>query len=195
MKNILFYIVISVTTLTACNSNNHKSGDGHDHDHMAMDTATVKEPAGTINDSVLLKEIVNGYLQIKNALATDDTKYAAEAGTALDVSFKNFDKSSLTAEQMKIFEDVEADAREHAEHIGGNSGKIAHQRQHFEILSKDMVDLLNVFGSGGQTLYKDFCPMYNNNKGAYWISESKEIKNPFYGKAMSTCGTVKEEIK
>ena len=44
-------------------------------------------------------------------------------------------------------------------------------------------------------IYKDFCPMYNDNKGAIWLSESKEIKNPYFGKSMSTCGTVKEELK
>jgi hypothetical protein len=37
--------------------------------------------------------------------------------------------------------------------------------------------------------------MYNNNKGADWISEKKEISNPYLGKEMPTCGTVKEELK
>jgi hypothetical protein len=46
-----------------------------------------------------------------------------------------------------------------------------------------------------QTLYKDFCPMYNEGKGATWISETREIKNPYLGKKMATCGSVKEEIK
>jgi hypothetical protein len=62
------------------------------------------------------------------------------------------------------------------------------------MLSKDMYDLVKAFGAG-QTLYKDFCPMYNDNKGAIWLSESKEIKNPYYGKSMSSCGSMKEELK
>jgi hypothetical protein len=36
--------------------------------------------------------------------------------------------------------------------------------------------------------------MYNDKKGAIWLSETKEIKNPYYGKKMLTCGNVKEEI-
>lgn len=44
-------------------------------------------------------------------------------------------------------------------------------------------------------MYKDFCPMYNNGKGAFWLSETKEIKNPYLGKAMPTCGTIQEELK
>ena len=143
---------------------------------------------------VSIKEIVSAYLQMKNAFTEDNSTGAATAGKKLEAAFKNFDKSALTAAQKKTFEDVEADAREHAEHIGENGGNIAHQREHFEMLSKDIYDLVKAFG-GGQVLYKDFCPMYNNGKGAFWISETKEIKNPYLGKAMPNCGTMKEEIK
>lgn len=143
--------------------------------------------------TVSLKEIVSNYLQIKNAFAKDNTNDAATAGKALEAAFKSFDKSALTAEQKKAYEDIESDAREHAEHIGANGGNIKHQREHFDLLSKDMYDLVKAFGAG-QTLYKDFCPMYNDNKGAIWLSETKEIKNPYLGKAMPTCGSMKEEL-
>jgi hypothetical protein len=75
-----------------------------------------------------------------------------------------------------------------------NGNNIKHQREHFETLSKDVYDLVKTFGAG-ETMYKDFCPMYNNNKGAAWLSETKEIKNPYLGKKMTTCGEVKETIQ
>ncbi len=156
---------------------------------------TTTAPATTeATTTVSIKEIVSNYLQLKNAFVKDNTNDAATAGKALEATFKTFDKSGLTAEQKKTFEDIESDAREHAEHIGANAGKLAHQREHFDMLSKDMYDLVKAFGAG-QTLYKDFCPMYNDNKGAIWLSETKEIKNPYLGKAMPTCGTMKEELK
>ena len=37
--------------------------------------------------------------------------------------------------------------------------------------------------------------MYNEGKGAIWLSETKEIKNPYLGGKMLTCGEVQEEIK
>ena len=46
----------------------------------------------------------------------------------------------------------------------------------------------------GQKLYYDNCPMYNKGKGGNWISETKEIQNPYYGKSMRDCGSVKEEL-
>ena len=47
------------------------------------------------------------------------------------------------------------------------------------------------FGSK-QKLYQDFCPMANDGKGAIWISEVKEIKNPYYGAEMLSCGSLKK---
>ena len=92
----------------------------------------------------------------------------------------------------KNLQDIIQGAKEHTKHIGNNSNKINYQREHFVSLSKDINDLAKQFGSK-QKLYQDFCPMYDDNKGASWISEIKEIKNPFYGSKMSTCGSVKKE--
>ena len=169
MKNIILGLAIAATTLTASSVTDTKS-------------------------SASIKEIVSAYLQMKNAFTEDNSAGAATAGKKLEAAFKNFDKSALTAAQKKTYEDVEADAREHAEHIGANGGNIAHQREHFELLSKDIYDLVKTFGAG-QVLYKDSDPMANNGKGAFWISETKEIKNPYMGKAMLTSGSIKEEIK
>jgi hypothetical protein len=36
--------------------------------------------------------------------------------------------------------------------------------------------------------------MANEGKGAIWISETADIKNPYMGNKMSTCGQIKEEI-
>lgn len=150
--------------------------------------------ADSTQGNVSIKELVNFYLQMKNAFTEDNSGSAAAAGKKMEASFRNFDKSSLTPAQKKQYEDLEADAREHAEHIGKNSGNIAHQREHFVMLSKDIYDLVKTFGAG-IVLYKDFDPMANNGKGAFWLSEMKEIKNPYMGKAMLTSGSVKEEIK
>jgi hypothetical protein len=162
---------------------------------LAIAAATLTTSSGTdAKTTISIKEIVSAYLQMKNAFTEDNSSGAATAGKKLEAAFKNFDKSALTSAQKKIYEEVEADAREHAEHIGKNGGNIAHQREHFELLSKDIYDLVKAFG-GGQVLYKDFDPMYNKGKGAFWISEIKEIKNPYMGKAMLNSGSVKEEIK
>jgi hypothetical protein len=201
MENIILGIAIAAITLAAYNGKSDKSAKGQNINivpwtNSQTDNSTLAAllPVLHAESTVSIKIIVNAYLQLKNALTKDNTTDAASAGAALETAFKNFDKTGLTAIQKKTFEDIVDDAREHAEHIGKNGGNIAHQREHFVLLSKDIYDLVKAFG-GGQVLYKDFDPMSNNGKGAFWISETKEIRNPYMGKAMLTSGSIKEEIK
>ena len=156
--------------------------------------AATAAPVVQAASPVSIAEIVSGYLAVKNAFTADKSADAAAAGKALEATFRGFNKAAMTAEQQKTFAEIADDATEHAEHIGANGGKIEHQREHFALLSKDVNDLVKAFG-GGQPLYQDFCPMYDKGKGAIWLSETKDIKNPYYGKKMLTCGKVKEEIK
>ena len=200
-KYFILPVVVAAITFTACNSNNNKSNERSD---MSNDSSQTQTPADNTamtpssgNDKkadASIKEIVSSYLNVKNALANDNGRGAATSGKEIVNAMNKLDKTSLTAEQKKVYEDVEEDAKEHADHISTNADKIDHQREHFETLSKDVYDLVKTFGAG-QTLYQDFCPMYNNNKGAAWISETKEIKNPYLGKKMPKCGEVKEVIK
>lgn len=206
MKNIVIGFAIAATTLTACNNANNNTADAKQadakndtamasHQQTTADTVASQTASATSSVAFPAKEIIAGYLQLKNALAKDNGKVAAIAGNSIVATLAKVDMKSLSKEQMKSYMDIADDLKENAEHIGANADKIDHQREHFEMLSKDMADLIKAFGNGGQTLYKDFCPMANDGKGAIWISEVKEIKNPYLGSKMTDCGTVKEAIK
>lgn len=199
MKSIIVIVAITAVSFAACNSENNTSATNdttqtkpQTDSAVAKEATTSSGAAAKVNGSI--KEIVSHYFHLKNALANDDGKDAATAGKAIVEAMSKLDTTLLAGDQKKVYRDLEDDMRENAEHIGANADKIAHQREHFEMLSKDIYDLVKKFGAG-QTVYQDFCPMYNNKKGATWISETKEIKNPYLGKEMPTCGTVKEEIK
>lgn len=196
MKKVILSLGIVVITMTGCISRNHKSTEGQNGslDTMTkLQTDTVKS-ANDANNTISVMPIVKYYLQMKNSLAEDNSKDAAAAGIMLEASIKNINTTALSDTLKKIFSDIAETAIENAEHIGKNSGNIAHQRKHFEMLSQDIYDLVKTFGDG-QVLYSFNCPMYNEGKGASWISETKEIINPYMGKSMPTCGTLKEEIK
>ena len=197
MKNIIFWLSSLTIVSVACSNSATEKKDSNisiaQPTVSALDTLT--KPSSVTGIAIIsIKEIVDNYLQIKNAFAKDNSANAATAANEMVKIFANFNKSALTVEQAKIYADIEDDAKEHAEHISTNGGNIKHQREHFDMLSKDIYQLVKTFG-GRQKLYYDHCPMYNNNKGAYWLSETKEIANPYLGKAMPTCGTVKEELK
>lgn len=185
MKTFLLSIVIATIFLSACTSNpNQKS---------AQDTAFTTTSAAQTSTSET-KEVIAAYLQLKNALAADDDQGAAAAGNTLKLVVGKVAIAALNPAQSKVFSEIADDVKEHGEHIGANAGNIKHQREHFEMLSQEIYELAKADGKSGQKLYYDHCPMYNNKKGGNWISETKVIKNPYLGKAMVTCGSIKEEL-
>ncbi|AZA53829.1 MULTISPECIES: DUF3347 domain-containing protein [Chryseobacterium] len=219
MKNIILSI-ITITTIAgatiSCNQSSNKNTEAKAIDTIAtaeklsienpmrndsmsasaMDTTVKKIENQEVKDQVQnfsIAPIVKDYLALKNALVADNDRAAANAGKQLLTTFKNVDMKSIPADKHSKYMDIADDAKEHAEHIGANAGKIDHQREHLAMLSKDVSDLIVLFGST-QKLYQDYCPMYNDGKGAIWISEAKAIKNPYYGSQMLTCGSVKKEL-
>ena len=183
MKNIILSAIAMAFVLVSCNQKNKQE------ETMKVETSTE-----AVNQSAFsIDKIVKNYLAIKNSLANDDSDAAADAGKALSETMAKTGMEKVSSDQMEAYMSIADDAKEHAEHIGDNGGKIEHQREHFVTLSKDMEDLIQLFGTN-QKLYLDFCPMADDNKGAVWISETKEITNPYFGKEMATCGSVKKEF-
>ena len=72
---------------------------------------------------------------------------------------------------------------------------IGRQRSAYSALSNEMVNLIKKSGLKRGEIYVDYCPMALNDKGAYWLSSGKGIRNPYFGDEMLTCGEVKETIK
>ena len=171
---------ILALVFTACNSNGSKQTPpdrviraGNNADSATMPPTTTNAPA-TATDAKPADGILAGYINLKNALAVDNGSDAAKSGQEILDAVSKFDVSFLTAEQKKTFLGLVSDIKENSEHIHENAGKIAHQREHFEMLSKDMTDLVKSVGTN-KTVYLDSCPMYDNGKGT-WLSEIKEIK-------------------
>ena len=203
-KTILIISAITAIAVISCNSNSSskESNTGMNHDSMPMPMQQNSQPdkdikiVATTFTSVepavasYIKTLVTEYLSVKNALINSNESEAASASGKMYEAMKTFDKSLLSGDQKKIYDDIESDLKEHAEHI--SKSKIDHQREHFATMSKDMYDLVKAFGAG-MTLYHDHCPMYND--GSIWLSETKDIKNPFYGDKMMTCGSVEEMMK
>jgi len=166
---------------------NHNHGDEH-HDETA-DTDTDK--LSDDKKSGETAQFLEAYFEIKNGLVADSKENAAKGATALEAAFLGFDMSKLTDETHKKYMKIVEKAKEHTTHI--IEGDIEYQRENFENLTTNVTDLISLLGTD-KVIYRDFCPMANNNKGAYWLSEVKEIRNPYFGSKMMTCGSVKKQF-
>lgn len=141
-----------------------------------------------------IQQITKGYLPLKNALAQDNSQKASDAAKGLFSILKKIDISKTRAKDNSELRDILKSASESAEHIGDNADDIVLQREHLLSLSNDITGLIEKVGTGGLQLYQDFCPMYDNGKGGTWISETKEIVNPYEGTKMLNCGSVKKVL-
>lgn len=218
MKNFRLFVfgLASVALLAACDSDKKSAGEhaGHDtaatdstakatsvdieashegHQHGGATPATATD-LGEVDIAVKnqIGDLLAVYLDLKNALvATDDAKAKTAAG-ALIQKLESVDDGKMTEDQKTFFHSLHEKIKTDAEHI--TEAGIDHQREHFSSMSNQMFKLVKSFQANEKPVYYDFCPMAFDNKGAYWLSETEEIKNPYFGEKMMNCGSVKETL-
>lgn len=170
----------------------HHDGEVHDemgHDGENHDMAEMGDM--TVTESQMASSVIDNYLSVKNALANDDKDAASKAGENLGKSLASFDVNAVESSKQQDAIAILDRMKTHAEHI--SKMDIAHQRTHFAEINTDMRNLLAITGSD-RTLYVQYCPMYADNTGGAWLSDSKDIKNPLFGSKMLKCGAVKQTI-
>lgn len=144
----------------------------------ALASAQYSFAQGTPN--VQQAQLLNSYYKVKNALVSSDPSLAASAAGELVTAINATDKISLD-------ENTRAALLKDAVFIS-QSKDVKKQREQFAALSNSMTELAKITRLSAGPVYQQYCPM----KKASWLSSEKAIKNPYYGSAMLTCGTVKE---
>nr|WP_293842934.1 efflux RND transporter periplasmic adaptor subunit [uncultured Arsenicibacter sp.] len=76
-----------------------------------------------------------------------------------------------------------------------NIGDLEKQRTAYAEFEDGLYRSIKAYGITDKPVYRQYCPMALNNKGSYWLSDEKPIRNPYFGNMMLTCGETKEEIK
>ncbi|MGF7079176.1 DUF3347 domain-containing protein [Mucilaginibacter sp. UYCu711] len=147
---------------------------------LAVVTINVKAQAS----NATINNVVAAYLEVKNALAADNGKAAQARAKVLSTQIAAV---QLQDENWKKYADkLSFDSR----HIS-ETDAIAHQREHFASLSKNFYAVVKSMKANAKTLYWQYCPM----KKSSWLSDVEAIENPYYGKEMLECGSVKETLK
>ena len=163
---------------------------GHDMSKMKNTEGTQ-----TVDLKAQFAPILAAYYEIKNALVADNAVLAATKAKAMKTALDAIDTKSWIAKDRVFYEPLAKKLETDAEHIGDNAKKIDHQREHFITLSNNITSVTKTLKINAETTYLQFCPMANDGKGAFWLSQENKVKNPYYGKSMLTCGSVKETLK
>ena len=220
MKRTILTLAAASTILfaTACNTESANNGSDMAHQEMAheemhgeemtegemdhqMMTNTADEaeadvpvyeqvPAGV---KTQVQQLTNYYLEIKNALVASKPVEAQTAATKIMAPLEQFNATTLPAEQQELYKQQASNIQNAASAII-KANDINAQRDQLGTLTQSVYALNKAFGANETALYRQYCPMANNNKGGYWLSSEKEIRNPYFGDKMLKCGKVAETL-
>lgn len=135
------------------------------------------------------KPVLAAYFDLKDAFVNTDveeTKTAASAMLQKVNSLKETNLGAMEAEHLKKI-------RSMLQAISANND-IENQRDHFIVLSENIIAFASNMETLEKPLYIQHCPMVNNNEGADWLSLSEEIRNPYFGEVMMNCGDTQRKL-
>lgn len=140
-----------------------------------------------------LNAVFDKYIVLKDALVQSDIKKAKQAAQEIQKALSDVDMKLLSGDAHLKWMEISDNLKKEVGAITSD-GTINGQRTSFSGLSDELYKAIKTFGLMGKTVYYQFCPMANNGKGAYWLSEIKDIRNPYYGNSMLGCGDTKETL-
>lgn len=141
-----------------------------------------------------LKAVFDDYIKLKDAFVKEDSNNVIiESKRLLDKLSKVEMKLVTDKEAQKHWMSLEKEIKIAATSIL-NTAKIKRQRNNFKSLSLGLTNAIEVFGIN-EKVYHQFCPMADNNNGAFWLSKEKKVINPYFGSVMLNCGEVKQVIE
>lgn len=174
MKKIIIAALISMFAGTAF-------AQIQNTDTKTQHEQAIKNPANQLLDT---------YYDIKDALINGNSSQASAKAVSFNEALKKVDVKTLSAKGKEAFAALQPKLVNDVQKIAG-SKKSEDQRTVFASFSNNMWDLLKAQDHFDQPVYQQYCPM----KKSYWISKESNIKNPYYGKQMLTCGKTTETLK
>lgn len=130
-----------------------------------------------------LSKLLTEYYKIKDALVEGKAVVAAENAQAVINTINSID--------YKIISEGNINALLKDATVISVSRNIGEQRQYFANFSENVVLIAKAIKLTTEPIYQQYCPMKKTN----WLSREQNIRNPYYGSSMLTCGKVVDSIK
>ena len=146
------------------------------------------------NISAQLNQLFSAYIVLKDRLVASDAK-ASNAEVRNLVKQLESINLSLLPEETQGYWSLKSTAIKNAAKVLTANSNIDESRKAFVIISENIIKIFKAYGIGKEKAFIQFCPMANQNLGAFWLSKEFSIKNPFYGEMMLNCGETRDSIK
>jgi membrane fusion protein, copper/silver efflux system len=148
-------------------------------------------PSAAVQSQTL--DILLKYLQIKDALIEENGSKVKELSDSMLNFLYSFDPELIIEGRQAYYNRKMAFITDNVSQMSKTT-KVAEQRLIFISLSIQVYGLVKAYGLENMTVFQMFCSMADNNDGAFWLSASEEIENPYHGAKMLNCGEIKEVI-
>lgn len=194
MKKLMFAGAISLSMMATGVMAQHEGHMGQmDHN---MQKNTDSQVSGYRVDPAFKDQLTNVYkesLNLNEAFVKGSSSLVSNQIGNIQQALKQVNMHLL---EGQVHMDWMKDLNVMLENLNGMraSGDIAAQRKQFAAFSQALYHSIKAFGVSGIEIYYQFCPMALDSQGAYWLSDTKEIRNPYMGSMMLTCGTTMEVI-
>lgn len=140
-----------------------------------------------------LQQVSEAYFGLKDAFVQTDSSLAASKAKDLLNSLGTVDMSLVKGESHDFWMEKASALEAHSQKISELSN-VEEQREQFEFVSDALIETIKVMGIASDTYYVQYCPMAFDFEGAEWLSDSDQIRNPYFGDKMLKCGNVEDTI-
>lgn len=195
MKSIFALITGSALMLSACQENASREAKPATTE-TKKGKASEKKPLYAAPDTfkAAMGKAFEGYANIQAALAQDDLAKAKEAFSSMHATLHMMPKEGLDGSTNAYWDSVDTRIMD-VLHPMASAETLEATRAYFMDFSLILIEAVEKIGIAGDTpVYQFHCPMAGNNNGGDWLQKESDLANPYFGKAMSTCGELVRKL-
>jgi hypothetical protein len=193
-RNSLLLTLVGALLLTSSCQNNATTSEENTSATTVAESAARPAYESPVAFQEQVKEIWTAYVALKDALVASNAEQASEKATAVQSALQRADSTGLSSEAKAIWKGQVQELTVPLSAIQ-QTKEMEQQRMAFEKVSEATLKLMQDWGAKGATIYKQYCPMALDNKGAFWLSDESQIRNPYFGDEMLKCGEVQEVVR
>lgn len=183
-----YFLGLALVVLIACNSNTENL------DETTSPKEFTGKSANTETFNASFENMLNAYYNLKDQLVAEKSDLVVSAEQKLTetigaIVFTELKDTSLVQEAKLLTQSMEAELKAmQAVQV------LDEKRKSFEMLGNQLYELVKKVQYDRSVVYQQFCPMAFDDKGATWLSNSSDIRNPYLPKTMLICGEVQDSV-
>jgi len=197
MKHLHLIFFAASLSIISCNTNTNNNTK-NTSDSAAVSTASTTAPKSKLNaaGTQKLTTMLADYYGLKNAMLALNATTTDSFAKKLSASTADMQAYATTDTASKLISPYLDSMNTGLQQIMAIKDPSCKQQQvPFNKVSDQLFAILKKTDLRNANIYLQHCPMALEEKGAHWLSNETEIKNPYFPKTMIDCGDLEDSLK